>query len=581
MSNALSPSRETHPQFAAVLDECRRAFLGVALFSGMVNMLVLAGPLYMMQVYDRVLTSRSIPTLVALSVLLVVAYAFQGGFELVRSRLTARIASLLDLRLDLLVHEASIRLANRNAGAPEAHQPLRDLDQIRTFLTGPGPIALIDLPWMPAFLAICFLIHPWLGAMALAGAGLLVTLTVLTQRCSRVPAAAMMQSAGVRAAASEVTRRSSETIAGMGMAQALSQRWQLLNIYYLTASARAADVAGSYGSVARVLRLLLQSAMLGLGALLVIRQELSPGAMFAASVMMGRALSPIDVVIANWRSLATARQSLRRLSKVLARLPVQSARTDLPEPASRLDVEQVTVAAPGNSAAIVAGVRFALVAGDALAVVGPSGAGKTSFVRSLIGVWPPARGEIRLDGATLDQWGEQALGRHIGYVGQTIEFFDGSIAENIARMSLAPDAEAVLAAGRAAGAHDMILRLAGGYDSRIGDTGVVLSAGQRQRIALARALYRDPFLVVLDEPNANLDTEGELALQDVIGELKARGAIVVIISHRPAVLEQCNRILVLGNGAQRAFGPRETIMRTPPAAGNVAVLRDLKESVGA
>ena len=451
MIGVFAPLRQTHPDLAAALKECRRAFLSVALFSGVVNMLMLAGPLYMLQVYDRVLSSRSVPTLVALSVFLVVAYGFQGGLEVVRSRLAVRIASLLDLRLDIFVHDAVIRLANRNASAAEAHQPVHDLDQIRAFLTGPGPIAIIDLPWMPIFLAICFLIHPWLGAMALAGAIILMILTILTQRRSRAPTLAMTQSAGARAAASELTRRSSETIAGMGMARTLAQRWQQVNDRYLAASALASDVAGSYGSVSRAMRLLLQSAMLGMGAYLVIRQELSAGAMFAASVMMGRALAPIDVVIANWRSLAGARQSLQRLSGTLRQLPARRTRTDLPKPVRGLDVEHVAVAAPNGDTAIVANVHFGLVAGEAAAIVGPSGAGKTSLVRSLIGVWPPARGQIRLDGAALDQWDEEALGRHVGYVGQNIEFFDGTIAENIARMSLAPDADAVLAAGRAAG----------------------------------------------------------------------------------------------------------------------------------
>jgi ATP-binding cassette subfamily C protein len=318
----------------------------------------------------------------------------------------------------------------------------------------------------------------------------------------------------------------------------------------------------------------------------VIGQELSAGAMFAASVMMGRALAPIDVVIANWRALAGARQSLSRLSSALQKLPVRRTRTDLPRPARGLDVEHVIVAAPNSDTAIVANVHFTLVAGEAVAIVGPSGSGKTSLARSLIGVWPLARGEIRLDGATLDQWDEEALGLHVGYVGQTIEFFDGTIAENIARMSLAPDADVVLAAGRAARAHDMILRLPGGYDGRIGENATVLSGGQRQRIALARALYGDPFLVVLDEPNANLDSEGETALENVVRELKARGAIVVIISHRPAVLEQCDKVLVLGNGAQQFFGPRDAIMRKPArlprsaVAGNVALLHEPSATVG-
>jgi PrtD family type I secretion system ABC transporter len=534
-----------------------------------------------------VLASRSVPTLIALSLFLVLVYAFQGALDVLRSRLVVRIASMLDFRLERSVYDLVIRLANKSRSATEAHQPVRDLDQIRTFLTGPGPTAIVDLPWAPIFLAICFLIHPWLGLVALGGAFVLFVLTILTERSSRKPVRAMAERAGARSAAVELTRRSSETVVAMGMANALAKRWQQLNDHYQTASTRASDVAGSFGSASRVLRMLLQSAMLGIGAYLVIRQELSGGAMIAAAIMMGRALAPIEIAIANWRSLTGAQQSLQRLSRTLRQLPVLRARTDLPKPVDRLDVEQLSVVAPGANASIISDVQFGLVAGEALAIVGPSAVGKTSLVRTLIGIWAPARGKIRLDGAALEQWDADALGRHVGYVAQNVEFFDGTIAENIARMSLSPDADAVLAAGRAAGAHDMILRLPGGYDCPIGDAATVLSAGQRQRIALARALYGDPFLVVLDEPNANLDGEGEIALQKALAQIKARGAIVVIISHRPSALEQCDKILILRNGSQQAFGPRDVILRKAPArdsrpavAGNLALVRQTNEEVG-
>jgi ATP-binding cassette subfamily C protein len=562
-------------------------FLSVALFSAMVNLLMLAGPLYMLQIYDRVLSSHSVPTLVALSIFLIIAYSFQAGFDVIRSRLTVRIASLLDVRLGGLLFDAVIRLANRNCSAAEAHQPLRDLDQIRTFLTSPAPIAIVDLPWMPVFLAICFMIHPLLGATGVAGATILTILTILTERRSRAATSAIAQSMGARTSASEIVRRGSETIAAMGMAQTLGARWQKTNNRYLAASSLVSDVVGAYGGISRAIRLLLQSSMLGVGAYLVTQQELNPGAMFAASLMMGRALAPIDVVIANWRSLAGTRQSLSHLSVVLRLFPLRRGGTDLPGPTRSLDVENIVVAAPNKGAAIVANVHFGLAAGETLAVVGPSGTGKSSLVRTLIGVWAPARGQIRLDGAALDQWGDETLGRHVGYVAQTVEFFDGTVGENIARMSLAPNSEAVLEAGRAAGAHDMILRLPGGYDCRIGDAATVLSAGQRQRIALARALYGNPFLVVLDEPNANLDNEGEVALQTALRGLKARGAIAIIISHRPAVLEQCDKVLVLSNGAQQAFGPRDSIIRQSPArsprpstVSNVALLHEAKVDVG-
>jgi PrtD family type I secretion system ABC transporter len=571
----LGPRAPTHPDVAAALRECRRAFGGVALFSGIVNLLMLAGPLYMLQIYDRVLSSRSVPTLVVLSVFLVGAYAFQGALDLIRSRVVVRVAALLDQRLALTVHDAVIRLAI----AREGPQPVRDLDQIRSFLTGSGPIAFVDLPWIPVFLLVCFLIHPWLGLVATAGGIVLFALTLLTERASRDPARGAAQDAAMRSVMIEANRRNGETIMAMGMAGSLAQRWAVVNNRYIATGAQLSDVASSYGSISKVLRLLSQSAILGVGAYLVIKQELTAGAMIAASIMMGRALAPIETTIANWRAFVAARQSIRRLSDALGRAAAKRATTTLPKPARSLGVEQVTVAAPGTSTPIVTGVHFSLKPGEALGIMGPSGAGKSSLGRMLVGVWRPARGSVRLDGAALDQWDAELLGRHVGLVSQAVELFDGTISENIARMSVMPDHNAVLRAARAAGAHDMILRLPSGYDTRIGEGGVVLSGGQRQRVALARALYGDPFLVVLDEPNANLDGEGETALHQAIIDLKARGAIVVLIAHRPATLSTCDQLLVLANGVQQGCGPREEILRkvfaprtAPAAAGNLKVV---------
>jgi PrtD family type I secretion system ABC transporter len=581
----LAPRPAVHPDLADALRDCRRAFASVALFSGVVNLLMLAGPLYMLQVYDRVLNSRSVPTLVALSLLLVGAYAFQGALDLIRSRVVVRSAAVLDQRLALAVHGAVIRLATALPQRGEGPQPVRDLDQIRAFLTGAGPIAIVDLPWVPAFLLICFLIHPWLGVAATAGGALLFMMTLLTERASRDPARVAAREAGTRLVMVEANRRSGESIVAMGMAGALAQRWSAINNRYITANARLSDVAGSFGSVSKVLRLLLQSMMLGLGAYLVIRQELTAGAMIAASIMMGRALAPIETAIANWRAFVAARQSIGRLSEALARAAPKRDTTTLPRPARSLDVEHVTVVAPGGTTPIVAGARFGLKSGEVLGIIGPSGAGKSSLVRTLVGVWPPAKGSVRLDGATLDHWDPELLGQHVGFVSQTVELFDGTITENIARMSVEPDHDAVLRAARAAGAHDMILRLPAGYDTRIGEGGAMLSGGQRQRIALARALHGDPFLVVLDEPNSNLDNEGDAALHQAILGLKSRGAIVVLIAHRPSVLAVCDRILVLANGGQQDFGPRDEILRKivrrpapPPAAaaavGNLKVVSD-------
>jgi PrtD family type I secretion system ABC transporter len=577
----LAAGTSVHPDIAAALRDCRRAFAGVALFSGVVNLLMLAGPLYMLQIYDRVLSSRSVPTLVVLSVFLVGAYAFQGALDLIRSRVVVRAAALLDQHLAVAVHGAVIRLAVSNRHPGEGPQPVRDLDQIRAFLTGAGPIAIVDLPWIPVFLLICFLIHPWLGLAATVGGIVLFTMTLLTERASRAPARMAAQDAGVRSVMVEAGRRGGETIVAMGMAGSLAQRWARVNDRYIGAVARLSDVAGSFGSTSKVLRLLLQSMILGLGAYLVIRQELTAGAMIAASIMMGRALAPIETTIANWRAFVAARQSIRRLSEALTRAAPRTAVTALPPPARSLDVEQVTIAAPGTPTPIVTGVHFSLKSGEALGIIGPSGAGKTSLIRALVGIWPPVKGNVRLDGAELGQWDPELRGRHIGFVSQTVELFDGTISENIARMAIAPDVDSVLRAAQAAGAHDLILRLPSGYDTKVGEGGEALSGGQRQRIALARALYGDPFLVVLDEPNANLDSDGELALHQAMMALKARGAILVLIAHRPATLSACDRLLVLANGVQQGIGPRDEILqkllgrRVPsPAAGNLKVVSD-------
>ncbi len=585
-ASASGPAPAAQSDVAAALEDCRRAFWSVAVFSGVVNLLMLTGPLYMLQIYDRVLSSRSVPTLVALSIFLIGAYAFQGLFDVIRARVVVRAAALLDRHLGTTVHAAVVRLARQNRRPSEAHQPVRDLDQIRSFLTSSGPIAIVDLPWIPVFLLICFLLHPWLGLASTVAGVALLAVTVLTERSSRAPSRIVAQDAGTRIALVEAARRNSETIAAMGMETALAKRFSEVNDRYLAALSRASDVVSSYGSLSKVLRLLMQSAILGLGAYLVIRQELTAGAMIAASIMMGRALAPIETAIANWRAFIGARESIHRLSDTLTRLHERRAATELPAPTRGLEVDQVTVAVPGSDKPIVRDVRFRLAAGEALGVIGPSGAGKSSFLRTLLGIWRPAHGVVRLDGAAFEQWDQEAVGRHIGYVPQGVDLFDGTIAENIARMAIEPDSAAVLQAGRAAGAHEMIVRLPAGYDTRVGEAGSVLSAGQRQRIALARALYGDPFLLVLDEPHSNLDREGEAALEQAIANAKARRAIVVLVAHRPSALAQCDKVLVLANGVQQAFGARDEVLTqvtarpgapvpAPVAAsGNLKVVRD-------
>jgi len=562
----------------AALDDCRRSFWGVGLFSAVVNLLMLAGPLYMLQVYDRVLSSQSVPTLIALTVFLVGAYLFQGLLELIRARVVVRGAALLDQHLDRHVHQAVVRLANAARGPGDHPQPVRDLDQVRAFLTGPGPVAIVDLPWIPIFLVVCYLIHPWLGFASLAGALVLLGVTILTERASRGPAQALSLEGAARAGIAEASRRNSETIAAMAMTPALAARWARANDRYLGALWRVTDIVNALGTVSKVLRLLLQSLILGLGAYLVIQGELAIGAMIAASIMMGRALAPIETAIANWRGFVAARQSVARLADTLARAGVPAVDTALPAPRSSIAAESVAAFVPGRDKPVVARVNFMVDAGEALGIIGPSGSGKTTLVRTLIGAWPALAGAVRIDGAALNQWNPDALGRHVGYMAQTVELFDGSVAENIARMEVNPDPAAVIAAAADAGAHEMITRLPGGYDTRVGEAGSMLSAGQRQRIALARALYGRPFLIVLDEPNANLDTEGDQALEGALRAAKQRGAIVILVAHRPSALTVCDKVLYLANGLQQAFGRRDDILRkvlvhpAQPAAAGLRVV---------
>ena len=567
----------SHPGIKAALGDFRRAFRSIAVFSAGVNLLMLAGPLYMLQIYDRVLASRSVPTLVALSIMLVAAYAFQGALDLIRSRIVGRGAMLLDHRLSTTVHAAVVRLGLQSQSPGAAQQPMRDLDQIRSFLTSNGPIAIVDLPWAPIFLAICFLIHFWLGVTALAGGIILFAIAVLTERASRSPAREITKHAGLRAGLMEADRRNAETIVAMDMGEALAARWSKANGAYLEALRGSTDIVGSFTGLSRVIRLLLQSTMLGVGAYFVIHQELSAGAMIAASIMMGRALAPIETVISNWRGFIAARDGLRRLATVLSQVEEPDAATNLPPPKRSLEVQNLTLVAPSTQTVIVKDISFKLIAGEALGIIGPSGAGKSSLVRGLVGVWRPARGAVLLDDAALNQWSKQSLVFSIGFVGQSVELFDGTIAENIARMAPNVDSDAVLAAAELAGAHEMILRFKDGYDTHIGEAGANLSAGQRQRIALARALYRHPFLVVLDEPNANLDNDGDVALQTAIQAAKARGAIVIIIAHRPSALAACDKVLVLANGVQKAFGPRDEVLsKLFPKRGPMRVVRTVE-----
>jgi ATP-binding cassette subfamily C protein len=547
-------------ELSAALAACRRAFVAIALFSGMSNLLMLTGALFMLEIYDRVLPSRSVPTLVALLLLAAGLYGAQGVIDMIRSRILVRIGRSLDEAMSLRVYDAIVRLPLKVGNRGEGTQPIRDLDTVRGFLSGVGPVAFFDLPWMPIYLAICFLFHFYIGLTALCGAIVLVTLAILTEMQTRHPTRSATQFAAARNALLEASRRNAEAITAMGMVGRVAKRWDDLNRHYISASGKASDVGGGLGAMSKVLRMLLQSAILAVGAALVINQMSTPGIIIAGSILGARALAPVDLAIANWRGFMAARQGWQRLSKLLGHLPPVVAPMALKPPARTLVVHNAAVAPPGVQKIAAQDINFTLTAGKALGVIGPTASGKSSLARMLVGVWTPARGTVRLDGATLDQWSPESLGRHIGYVPQDVELFNGTVAQNISRFEDPPDADAVIAAAQAAGVHDLIINLPDGYETVVGDHGSALSAGQAQRIALARALYRDPFLVVLDEPNSNLDAEGDEALTRAILGLRARGAIVVVVAHRPSAIAGVDYILIMAKGRQQQFGPKEEIL---------------------
>lgn len=555
-----NPRAASGKELRAALTSCRTAFLGLGVMTAVINVLYLTGSFFMLEVYDRVIPSRSIPTLIGLSALALVLYGFQGVLDMLRTRVLARIGAYLDGALAPRVFDVLVRLPLKARAGADGLQPLRDLDQVRGFLSSLGPTALFDLPWIPLYVGICFLFHPWIGIAALAGAILLVGVTLLTEVLSRGPAKTAVEEAAARNGVAETSRRNAEVLQAMGMAQRMAVRWGEANARYQTSQQRMADIAGGFGALSKILRMVLQSAVLALGAYLVIQQQATAGVIIASSILVARALAPVELAIAHWRGFVAARQSWRRLAQHLDALPATETPMALPRPSALLTVEGVAAVPPGVQRLVVQDVSFGLKAGQGLGVIGPSASGKSSLARVLTGVWSPVRGKVRLDGAALEQWDPERLGPHLGYLPQDVELFVGTVAQNIARFQPDADADAVIAAAKAAHVHDMILRLPDGYETQIGDQGSALSAGQRQRIALARALYRDPFLVVLDEPNSNLDAEGDQALTQAILGVRARGGIVVVIAHRPSVLAGVDQVLMMADGKAQAFGPKDEVL---------------------
>ena len=553
-------------ELSEALARCMSALWGVGLISALVNILMLTGPLFMLQVYDRVLPSRSIPTLVGLVILIIALFGLQGILDAIRARVLQRIGGALDEAISGRVYQAIIRLPLKTSSKSNDLRPLRDLDQIKSFFAASGPSAMFDLPWIPLYVAICYLFHPLIGMVAMGGAAVLVVLMLAAEAATRKPAGETARLASKRATLAEASRRNAEALTAMGMCDALGARWQAINRDYQRIQQRTSDRASGLSSLSRAARLLLQSIVLGLGAYLVINNEASAGVIIASSILVSRALAPVELAIANWKGFNAARQSWHRLSELLAFLPKADDRLALPRPCASLSVENVTVCPPGDLRIILDNAIFRLEAGSGLGIIGPSGAGKSSLAKILVGAWQPTRGKVRLDDAALDQWSPDLLGSHIGYLPQDVELVDGTVAENIGRFGLELDAKSILTAAKAANVHELILSLPEGYQTRIGEGGSALSAGQRQRVALARALYGDPFLVVLDEPNSNLDADGEAALTHAIMNVRARGGIAVVIAHRPSAIVAVDQILVLANGKQQAFGPKDQVLQSKPKA---------------
>jgi ATP-binding cassette subfamily C protein len=542
------------------LSSCRTALIGIAIITAILNVLMLTGSFYMLEVYDRVVPGRSVPTLVFLSVLAIFLYAFQGLLDFVRSRILVRMGAWIDEQLSGPIFEAVLRLPLRAKDQGNGLLPLRDLDQVRGFLAGNGLPAFFDLPWMPLYLGICYIFHPYIGLFATAGALVLIGLTVLTEIRTRAALKAAGTQASQRLSAAEAARRNADVIQAMGLGPQVIKRWQKTNSEYVDSQMQASDIAGGLGSIARSSRQCLQSLVLGLGAYLAIQDLATAGIIIAASILTARALAPVDLVIANWRNFTGARQSWKRLNDLLKNTYERDQEIRLPEPKQALSIEGIFVNPPGQNTFVVQDVSFALKAGSALGIIGPSASGKTSLIRAVVGVWRPARGKVRLDGAASDQWRPDLLGPHIGYLPQDVELFSGTIAQNIARFGEDMKSEDVIAAAKTAGVHDMIVRLPEGYETPIGEGGNALSAGQRQRIALARALYRSPFLIVLDEPNSNLDAEGEDALTQAILGVRARGGIVIIVAHRPSALVSVDHVLIMKDGRSVSFGPKDEVL---------------------
>jgi ATP-binding cassette, subfamily C, bacterial PrsD len=546
-------------ELRAALVSLKPSLIIVGCLSAVINFLALGSSLYLMMVYDRVLPSQSTVTLFGLLAIFSLVFLFHGILDVLRAHMLSDIGRAFGQRLSGRLQQLQMRADLTQA--ENAPRPIGDMDQIRSFLSSQGPAAFIDLPWIFFFLGILFLMHVWLGVATLAGMFILALLTLYTERRTSSNIANLEPLRQERAIIQQRNSRHASTIKALGMTQRASDQWNAADNRFLDVSSRIAEFIAAFGGAGRIFRIFLQSIVLTVGALLVIDGKASGGIIFASSILSGRALAPLDMAIANWRSFTGARQSWTRLSGIMEANPALSDLTvKLPAPKASLSVDRITVAPPLTNRVTLADAAFEARAGDVIGVLGPSGSGKSSLMRALAGLWPPLRGSIRLDGAALDQWSADDLGQHLGYLPQEIGLMRGSIAENIARLQPQPDSEAILRAAKQAGVHDMIVNMPAGYETDIGPDGMNLSAGQRQRVALARALFGDPFLVLLDEPNSNLDPEGEAALVAAINTAKERGAIVLLVTHQMQILRTVSKILLLRGGKVAGWGPRDKVL---------------------
>lgn len=543
----------------AALKACKGTFISVGFFSFFINFLMLVPSFYMLQVYGRVLTSNSLMTLGMLTLIMTALTFTMGALEWTRSRMMVRVSTRLDVLLSPEVYRASFRRALESGGMDASAQPMSDLTGLRQFMTGNGLFAFFDAPWLPVYLGVMFFFHPWYGWVAVASALVLLLLAALNEKLTSKTLSDANKEYMAASLLTTKNLRNAEVIESMGMLKTLMERWKSRQSKVLILQAKASDWGGFVSSLSKTFRTLVQSLILTVGAYLSIKQEINPAVMIAGSILLGRALAPIDLIIGSWKGFINARSQYARLNEILDKQQAEPERMPLPAPNGHIQVEGLVVAAPGSKNAIIKNVSFAVPAGAVVGVIGPSASGKSTLARALLGVWSPLYGVVRLDGADVNNWDKHLLGPYVGYLPQDIELFEGSISENIARFGDI-DPEKVVQAAQIAGVHNMILQLPEGYDTVIGGIGMNLSGGQRQRIGLARAIYGNPRVIVLDEPNSNLDEAGEQALALAIQQLKATQATIFIITHRSGILAQVDQLLVLKAGAVAAFGPREKVM---------------------